>query len=685
MGCMFSSVDDDDQFDDTSSGVAAAADDNNKTISKNRKLRASDIIDGGVMIKALQVTAAGGKHANESSDAANISQNAEPQRQRQQRQSRILMAADAGEARAERAPHKQGRLNKERSAQTFSLFNLLAQGRKVIQSAKVRVNAIDSLQKTKTKSASTEVVSNQQRRQTGILRRKMDEDNDEMLVSNLEPFTREDLSQSPSVVTTTSNSSSKRTINNQSASNDDVILFTNIQQLCMKIVKGSIVHNSRLAYNRSASATIQSTMTTSDAGRSDKPYCVFLFGAQGSCKGELAFDLVQHSPLLRTITVLANSRKSGGGGSQEKLAYESLVADCPLYHHIDVAALIIANIDSRIREYIHLQVQAIHSKRLEQQQHEVSQNSQSEGQNSEETSNFELITEDETDCEKTAENSASSELSDSSSIQFGQMKHRQASDDDDDFSLVTLSTKHRSMLELKLIKYSNCVSSKWVMGLIGAEIDRLESRVGQSQEGVGQDSSLLHRERVYLINLVPNQLSLFKSCLYLHQQELRLKEFKYRAVALKIERRTNIKVMTKERAVDRKPSANKSTIKTITGSLSVGKKQPSNSSEHQNCDKNKDSAVIVATDALTSGLTEKLGPKLNDIFVEQFKSMRRLYRARSNRGADCEHDYGNDDNSSCSGVHNINRLSSSLILYAPDERQANNEELPGDDQQAFQK
>lgn len=121
--------------------------------------------------------------------------------------------------------------------------------------------------------------------------------------------------------------------------------------------------------------------------------------------------------------------------------------------------------------------------------------------------------------------------------------------DADLHDFVCLETSNRSLLQMKLFGHSNCVTSHWIVSLIQNHIERYEMLIDlkhKSQTNVQQQQQQQPiPNRVYLIKLIPNHLSLFKGCLFLKQCPS-LHNFTYPFQAIKFERRTNIRVFRRE-------------------------------------------------------------------------------------------------------------------------------------------
>lgn len=374
---------------------------------------------------------------------------------------------------------------------------------------------------------------------------------------------------------------------------EEAHLFVSVQQLCFEI--------------------IQERLLASLAG--PKVLCLFVFGCQGSSKGELAFELAEHSPLVGLF-------KPDGQAHQ----VDHLEACCPLFHYVDVSALIVANIDDRIAEYHQLVAQTTRTKRAqtptegdEEPEQEDEQEESAEGEP-----------------RRAHEPSLKSQLSNAS-------ESCKPSEPNDTFGgLVTLTTKQRSILQLKLIKYSNCLTSKWISSLIEKEVRKLEDKLRELN-----DTKL--PARVYLVNLVPSQLTLFKSCLYL-EQNLALRDFGYPFYAIKFERRLNIKLLTKERAASELSSgqgdsqqANHHTrrlqlvnssrfplikLPHLTSSVAANKAGPSTSHELQEANHHQTS--LETANILANNVNEKLGPKHQENFARQFGHLKKLLCLRYN-------------------------------------------------------
>lgn len=433
-------------------------------------------------------------------------------------------------------------------------------------------------------------------------------------------------------------------------------LFVSVQQLCYEVVQQDLL----------ADLADQQAL------------CLFIFGRQGSGKGELCFELTEHSSLA---SALAND---AGQGARAQ-APSGLAADspCPLYHYVDVSALIVANIDERIRQYNKLGAQALRTRT--EQLALGAERDEPEGGGAGEADSEQEETSEGLAGDAGRQQCAEHEPSLTSELSSGEpvAGHQDLATGADHFGPVTLSTKQRSILQLKLIKYSNCVTAKWITTLIQRHIDELETRISECWRSVGvgvgvgvggsnNNNQLSRCKRVYLINLVPNHLTLFKSCLYL-QQSLCLRELRYPFWAIKFERRTNIRLLTKERhaleqeaagsweapgagqqQADSGPAHGSRLSASIRFAHSIrlpmlsvrspeaeGEPAPGHNREPAAACAGKTGgrqqredappAALLATDLLAAGIADnKLGPRFNEYFAHQFKSLNRLATLRYN-------------------------------------------------------
>lgn len=498
------------------------------------------------------------------------------------------------------------------------------------------------------------------------------------------------------------------------AGDNSTLLFTSVQQLCYEIINRKLVRQQAQHKQPNLPSDPVGNLTIELAARGQRQHhqhhntlCLFVFGLQGSSLGELSFELVEHSSLVDFI----QGRQPHSDRAQ--LEPEADEPFCPLYHYIDVSTLIVANIDQRIGLYNRLVSQTLRARRRQAGGvEEGEQNDQvadqlarrtigvlSSGSSSQDDARDEDDDYDEANSARIeADNDSTSlwstrEASISSDVSArqrrslspvggrarptsaGQMTesnpcdhhqhHNQMSHDQ--FGMDTLSTRQRSILQLKLIKYATCVTAKWVTILIHAEIGRLESQLRACSGDAHSQQS--RPARVYLINLVPNQLSLFRSCLYL-QQELPLNNFRHAFWAIKFERRTSIRVVGKERDSDpplkrpdedvkRRASDQEAAraggsvhqenqklfhkirlpqIK-LPGYLILRSHSDSNiasaSSPLLGTGANKSRAELrqieaVASNLLANSVNEKLGPKISETFASQFRSLNKLTRLRYN-------------------------------------------------------
>lgn len=426
---------------------------------------------------------------------------------------------------------------------------------------------------------------------------------------------------------------------------NQVQLFTSAQQLCSQII------------NKSLSAKLKASAVNKKAednrAGDENVLCLFVFGRQGSSRGELIFELLEHSALARALS--EDETEPDGAGL------------CPLYHHIDVASVIVANLSDRISEYHQLRAGIEEARRASQLALEEA-----------ELEPGRELGEDE------QRTSLSSQMSLEEPAELADVAPASAEGVTDQLELINLSTKHRSIIQMKLMRFSNCVTSKWVFGLIRNEVARMELRASRSAKG------LTSRARVYLINLVPNQLSLFKSCLYL-RQNLDLKELQYRYWALRFERRTNIKLLRKERMKPDSDRVHHSSVLRLTNLVppSLGLLMSSGKSASSTANglasrsdatprgarvgaadgraEAREQIRALAASAIMNSLNEKLGPKFQDHFAQQFKSAGRLTEVRYNPLTDYNYASMSDQ---------LSFLSTTSCLSAPCRRPASNLQRP---------
>lgn len=467
----------------------------------------------------------------------------------------------------------------------------------------------------------------------------------------------------------------------------ETILFTSVQQLCYEILNRTLLLND----TRSS----QSNGIPAAYPRQDQELmCLFVFGRPGSSRGELSYDLVQHSSL---IDILMDEKKLEHLVQMvENSERAECAICCPLYHYIDISALIVANIDDRIREYNRLVAKTMQTRRnqlslvatkreseeLDGDSGDLREGSETklERQESVESgadkeivdlrtrkSSLELNPMIETSIATKSE-ATKPDLINKGAIKDRDKKTLRTSEDQSSFGVVTLSTKERSILQLKLMKYSTCITTKWITILIKQEINRLERRFKDLR--LLKESSLCLKnfhwpKRIYLINLIPNQLTLFKSCLYL-EQDLSLGDFHRPFWAIKFERRTNIRLLTKESRIHKQEQQQKeqqqqqqrqrqqqddsvggkgfqlrlSQIKSsiLANSLSSTSRSSSHESLvkdlHPNGSKDDhqrlNHVTTTSSDILINAVTEKLGPKYNESFAQQFRAINRLVQVRYN-------------------------------------------------------
>lgn len=414
------------------------------------------------------------------------------------------------------------------------------------------------------------------------------------------------------------NSSVDRRHNQRSAC--EAKLFTSSEQLCSEVI-------SKIMDNHDVPC-----QENQDQKSIGKLLCLFIFGSQGSSEGEVIFELIDHSSILKALS----------GETNQRALYCESSRKCPLYHYMDVGALIEANIDSRIREYkqIRQQTMNVRRKQMGLGVNSFSVDADLEGSTA---SKVDKATDEDDDKENSElekhGDSSDREQSDSSSLESAEESSR------GEFDFSSLNTRHRSRLQLKLLRHFNSVTYHWVLNLIETAIDRLEASLLDCKTNyVKSDPREL--DRVYLVKLVPTQLSIFKTCLYLHQSSS-FKDFKYPFHAIKFEPRTNIRLFRRE-----SPNRNKSQSgfsKTGKSKLYFGLmnlKAPKfillglpieqamkqlTGDQNQARDKRvKGNRKRPIESDLLIPKDEKLAPKFIDGFVRHFESMSKLTFVRYN-------------------------------------------------------
>lgn len=392
-----------------------------------------------------------------------------------------------------------------------------------------------------------------------------------------------------------SSSYSTRTVQNGS----NLLQFGSMQQLCSDIIK-----------ERLFSSLQSKSMPV-------KLMCLFVTGSQGSSKGELAFELIEHSGLLNAIA---------SSDDQEDTFDHS---DCPLYHHIDIATVIVTNIDARIKEYdrivaktsrekltdssdIHIDIPA--SKLIDAT---IEDDSSSEIQSfNAEIRKVKLDKIEKTNSWFMKENKKNDSSFDSQVSNQSTLTNKTSTLDD--FGSLTLTTRNRSKLQLKLMKYFNSITSKWIFELLHSEIYKIETKVAQRWPDFSTQP-----KRVYLISLIPPELNIFKACLYLHQS-VHLKNFVYPyfAVHFVCSKSQPLLARSKEfNSIDKhnKHSSRKLPLFGILGG-GDGKKLSPNRLDTDQSKANFSPSCLALNDA-----NEKLIEKFNRQFARQFQRKGRLF------------------------------------------------------------
>jgi hypothetical protein len=523
-----------------------------------------------------------------------------------------------------------------------------------------------------------------------------------------------------------------------SSSAAEVLLFTSVQQLCYQIIGQRFLM--RPTHEPSAGALAPSPANKGHQHHHQDTLCLFMFGRQGSSMGELAYELVEHSSL---VTFMDDHCQHQAGHKQHQDGQRASAnatgvrqarpksakldgRECPLYHYIDVTSLIVANIDGRIREYNRLVAQTLRARRQELVCEEAngvdreigsSVDCSSAGRGSELGSLATSSQDDDHDEDGSGSRTGLESVLDSASVwsrdatarelsieaellarpQTGANGARPSSATSarcphhhkqqpqaqqppaDQFGMATLSTRQRSILQLKMIKYATCVTAKWIMLLTQNEIAKLEAQLKRLTSLTSCCDDAPTRTppptRVYLINLVPNQLSLFKTCLYL-QQELPLATFRHRYQAIKFERRTNIKLTAKERGTGSIGRSSEGSSPGQTGAAGPGRprlnsagqdgnlfqrlklpqlklptilvprsnsepsiaarddeqepQRPMSADDDGQQQRSSRQLELTATSLIANSVNEKLAPKFSENFASQFRKLDKLVQLRYN-------------------------------------------------------
>lgn len=104
-------------------------------------------------------------------------------------------------------------------------------------------------------------------------------------------------------------------------------------------------------------------------------------------------------------------------------------------------------------------------------------------------------------------------------------------------SLVSIKTDTIEDLKTTMLLYANIVTNNWVLGLVMKEIARLT----KINDG---------KENMFLINLIPNRINVFRNCLYLKQAPNFL-NFTYNYIAINL-----VKNISKKRDIDQLTGTN---------------------------------------------------------------------------------------------------------------------------------
>lgn len=215
-------------------------------------------------------------------------------------------------------------------------------------------------------------------------------------------------------------------------------------------------------------------------------------GGTGSYKGMFIWELIKEHNLAVSAADTAKSLGPPGSTNQSRTTSRrpTVMSNCEsdvLYHYIDVETLVLENIDDRIREMT--EELGLDEEGEEEFQPKKKRN-HSKSKNS------------------TKKNSSTAAGKNSSNqVQNHVINRKQSESEGDDEDENGSGSESPTLSEMRgvMIEFSNAVTTNWVFKLISEEIRRQE-------EARPED-----KEIIYVIDLVPNRMNMFKNCLYLKQ------------------------------------------------------------------------------------------------------------------------------------------------------------------------
>nr|XP_027200974.1 uncharacterized protein LOC113795001 [Dermatophagoides pteronyssinus] len=188
------------------------------------------------------------------------------------------------------------------------------------------------------------------------------------------------------------------------------------------------------------------------------PKCIFIFGGPGSNKGQFIWEIMEQS--------CENYRNNQNNDLIKLLLIDNDDDDDKRfrfsYHYIDMERLIIDNIDDRIRKFTELPTME------QQQQQPISMN------------NFLTTT--------NIDDNSESLLDEINSLSISKRRKSESSQEE--------------QLRLQLRQYANIITNSWILTLLKQEIEK------QNQGPY---------ENIFLVNIIPNRITLFRDCLFLQQ------------------------------------------------------------------------------------------------------------------------------------------------------------------------
>ncbi|KAH9417866.1 hypothetical protein DERP_013127 [Dermatophagoides pteronyssinus] len=225
------------------------------------------------------------------------------------------------------------------------------------------------------------------------------------------------------------------------------------------------------------------------------PKCIFIFGGPGSNKGQFIWEIMeqscenyrnnQNNDLIKLLLIDNDDDDDDSDDGDDEINFDNnnvnnvdkknkfennnnneIEIDLERfrfsYHYIDMERLIIDNIDDRIRKFTELPTME------QQQQQPISMN------------NFLTTT--------IIDDNSESLLDEINSLTISKRRKSESSQEE--------------QLRLQLRQYANIITNSWILTLLKQEIEK------QNQGPY---------ENIFLVNIIPNRITLFRDCLFLQQ------------------------------------------------------------------------------------------------------------------------------------------------------------------------